>query len=63
MVIGGDAGQPYLVSAQESPAVKAFGEMLDQVEKGVAGRISLKTVEPAAGCGCGGSCDPEKCDC
>ncbi len=63
VVIGGDAGQPYLVSNQESPAIKAFGALIDQVEKGLAGRISLKTVAPASDCGCGGSCNPETCDC
>jgi Mrp family chromosome partitioning ATPase len=63
VVIGGDAGQPYLVSQLESPAVKAFTALLDQVEKGLAGRISLKTVAPAAECGCGGSCNPETCNC
>jgi Mrp family chromosome partitioning ATPase len=64
VVVGGDAGQPYLVSQQESPAVKAFGALIDQVEKGLAGRVSLQTVAPAAGCGCGGGkCNPDTCDC
>ncbi len=64
VTIGGDDGQPYLVSDSDSPAVKAFSELLDSVEKATSNRISLAPIQAAADCGCGGGgCDPNKCDC
>ncbi|HSH13526.1 MAG TPA: Mrp/NBP35 family ATP-binding protein, partial [Desulfurivibrionaceae bacterium] len=63
VVLGGDAGLPYLVSASESPAAKAFGELIDRVEKFV-GKVSLNVIPPASDCGCaGGKCNPDTCDC
>jgi Mrp family chromosome partitioning ATPase len=63
VTIGGDAGQPYLVSDSKSPAVTAFSELLDSVEKATENRISLAPVPEDPDCGCGGICDPNKCDC
>jgi Mrp family chromosome partitioning ATPase len=62
ITIGGDAGKPYLVSGVDSPAVKAFSALVDAVVEVMKGRISLKPVAAACGCGDGG-CDPAKCDC
>ena len=63
ITIGGDAGQPHLVSNTDSPAVRAFADLLDTVENLTTNRVSLDTV-PAADCGCGGGgCNPDKCDC
>ncbi len=60
VVIGGDAGMPYLTSDNESPAIEAFQALLDQVEANVSGKkISLDNAD----CGCGSTCDPNKCDC
>lgn len=62
ITIGGDAGQPYLVSQADSPAVKAFSSLIAAVEEVMRGRVSLGTI--ASGCGCGsGGCNPDKCDC
>ncbi len=62
IVVGGDAGKPYLVSDNDSPAVKAFEGLIDNVEKAGASKVSLAPID--TGCGCtGGSCDPVKCDC
>ncbi|MBU0485503.1 MAG: P-loop NTPase [Proteobacteria bacterium] len=61
VVMGGDSGQPYLSSDADSPAVKAFEEVVTNVEKAMAGKITLAPVD--AGCGCGGVCNPDTCDC
>ena len=63
ITIGGDAGQPYLVSESDSPAVKAFSGLLDSVIKATENRVSLAAIPEAKDCGCGGSCDPDACDC
>jgi len=62
VTIGGDSGQPYLVSDVDSPAVKAFADLLDTVENVMSNRVSLATV-PESDCGCAGSCSPDTCDC
>ncbi len=63
VVLGGDAGMPYLVSVSDSPAVKAFGELIDRVVKSV-GKVSLNVIPAASGCGCtDGKCNPDTCDC
>jgi Mrp family chromosome partitioning ATPase len=62
ITIGGDAGQPYLVSDVDSPAVKAFTSVLDSVEEVMRGRVTLGTIANDCGCGSGG-CNPDTCDC
>ena len=63
ITIGGDAGQPYLVSEIDSPAVKAFALVLDAVEEVVRGKkVTLGTIANDCGCG-GGGCNPDTCDC
>ena len=63
ITIGGDAGQPYLVSELDSPAVKAFTAVLDSVEKVTQNKkVTLGTVGNDCGCG-GGGCNPDTCDC
>lgn len=63
VVLGGDAGSPYLSSDSDSLAVKAFNAVIDNVvaqQKPVSKPVSLNNI----GCGCGsGGCDPVKCDC
>ena len=62
VVIAGDDGAPYLSSDGDSPAIKAFSEVVDNVEKAVAvKKPDLKMAD--SGCGCGGSCNPDTCDC
>ena len=67
VVVAGDTGQPYLSSGAETPATRAFGEVVDAVvQRMPAGKpVSLNTVNPLnAGCGCGpAGCDPNKCNC
>ena len=63
VVVGGDSGKPYLSSATDSPATKAFSEVVTNVEK----RLPV-TKEPSvlkmAGCGCGDSgSSPSGCNC
>lgn len=62
VVLGGDAGAPYLSSGNESPAIAAFNAVVENV---IAQQPSSKPVSLATvGCGCGsGGCDPNKCDC
>ncbi|MFW8601758.1 P-loop NTPase [Desulfobacterota bacterium M19] len=56
VVIGGDEGSPYLTSTSDSPAVKAFGALIDNVVKNTpAAPVSLNVAE--SGCACGGTCD------
>jgi Mrp family chromosome partitioning ATPase len=79
VVVGGDSGQPYLSSDENSPAVKAFAAVVEAVEQrlpitarsteppvqGLKMATGLQTISGAAnGCGCGdGGCNPDKCDC
>jgi Mrp family chromosome partitioning ATPase len=78
VVIGGDSGQPYLSSDEDSPAVQAFTAVVDAVERrlpvkreeinpeqGLKLATGLTNVnESGCGCGCGDSgCNPDKCDC
>ncbi len=63
VVLGGDAGTPYLTSDQDSLAIQAFSAVVDNVlrEQQPAKPVTLAT---AGSCGCGGGgCDPNKCDC
>jgi Mrp family chromosome partitioning ATPase len=62
ITIGGDAGQPYLVSDVDSPAVTAFSALLDSVVEVMRGRVTLAPIAGDCGCGTGG-CNPDKCDC
>lgn len=63
VVMGGDDGNPYLVSDNDSPAVVAFNTVVDNVlaqQQPVKKPVTLSNI----GCGCGsGGCDPNKCDC
>ena len=62
VVIAGDDGAPYLSSEGDSPAIKAFSVVIDNVEKATANKkVSLAMAD--SGCGCGGSCNPDTCDC
>ena len=63
VVMGGDDGKPYLTSDSDSPAVKAFSAVVDNVIKQQA-PVKPVTLATAGSCGCGGGgCDPNKCDC
>lgn len=62
VVIAGDDGAPYLSSDGDSPAITAFSQVVDNVEK------IMSTKKPTlnmadSGCGCGGNCNPDTCDC
>jgi Mrp family chromosome partitioning ATPase len=63
VVVGGDDGSPYLASAADSPATRAFSEVVDNVEKQLPiskTPASLNTIS----CGCGdGGCSPTTCTC
>ncbi len=53
VVVAGDDGKPYLSSSEESPATKAFGEIVTAVETRnppVAPPVTLNMANP--GCGC-----------
>jgi len=58
VVIGGDAGTPYLSSQADSPAVVAFQGVVAQVEAAVAQKKI--TLDPALGAR-GSACDPKAC--
>lgn len=72
VVVGGDSGKPYLSSDENSPAVKAFAEVVEAVERrlkvkkakaGLTLATGLKTITGST-CGCGDDgCNPNKCDC
>ncbi len=66
VVIAGDDGKPYLSSAVESQATRAFGEFLANVEKQLPQKAAaaIPMAGAAASCGCGGGpCNPNTCDC
>ncbi len=59
VVMAGDDGKPYLSSGADSPATKAFGEIITAVETRVppvAAPVALKMAETESSCACGGSC-------
>lgn len=61
VVLGGDDGQPYLASEIDSPAVDAFNELVNRVEKAMSEK---PTLDMASSCGCvGGVCNTDTCDC
>ena len=62
VVLGGDDGNPYLSSDQESPAIAAFAAVIDNVIKQQAPLQPISLANKSCGCG-GGGCDPNKCDC
>lgn len=60
VVVGGDDGTPYLSSATESPAVDAFGNIIDAIVKELsAAKLSLNNFD--TGCACGPTCNPANC--
>lgn len=62
VVIGGDDGIPYLISDENSPAVKAFFTVIENVEKNL--NIAKSTLgNMDSGCACGTTCNPDKCAC
>ncbi len=66
VVIAGDDGAPYLSSDADSPATTAFAKVVDSVElrlPPVAAPVSLNMASSDSSCGCGGSCNPDTCDC
>lgn len=64
IVMGGDDGKPYLSSAADSPAIKAFGDIISNVEKQMATATPLSSLKSAdAGCACGSTCNPSTCNC
>jgi Mrp family chromosome partitioning ATPase len=66
VVMGGDNGQPYLSSDADSPAVKAFAEVVAAVEQRMPVKklhLNMATGSSAVcGCDCGSACAPEKTD-
>jgi Mrp family chromosome partitioning ATPase len=60
IVMAGDDGVPYLASDGDSPAIKAFAEVVTAIEKRlppVAAPVKLKMAGSAGGCACSsGSC-------
>jgi len=60
VVMAGDDGIPYLSSDADSPATKAFGEVVSSVELRlppvVATPVPPKMAATDSGCACGGSC-------
>ena len=69
IVIAGDDGVPYLSSDAKSPATAAFTKVVEAVElrlPPVAAPTTLNMASSDSGssdCGCGGSCNPDTCDC
>ena len=62
VVIGGDDGNPYLSSDEDSPAVKAFSTVIENVEKYLStAKVTLGNMD--SDCACGSTCNPEKCAC
>lgn len=56
VVVAGDDGKPYLSSDEDSPATRAFHEVVTAVETRnppVAPPATLKMAKPECGCGCG----------
>ncbi|MEW6428126.1 MAG: Mrp/NBP35 family ATP-binding protein [Thermodesulfobacteriota bacterium] len=63
VVLGGDAGSPYLSSDEKSLAVRAFEGVIDKVVGTSVTSLPAAPLAMADGCACGGACDPQKCNC
>lgn len=70
VVMGGDNGEPYLSSKADSPAVKAFAEVVMAVEQRLPVKkgqsLQMAGSSSTCGCDCGPTCAPEKtasCNC
>lgn len=64
VVVAGDDGAPYLSSGDNTLAVKAFEEVLNNVEKNLPANANVNIPMASAACGCGtGPCNPDTCDC
>ncbi len=61
VVMGGDAGTPYLSSDEESEATRAFAGVVDNVEKKTAS--TQIPMADSGSCACQGACDPQTCNC
>ena len=57
VVDAGDEGKPYLSSAEDTPATRAFDEVVDNVEDALKNKVSLNM----AGAGC--DCSSGTCNC
>ncbi|OKY74134.1 MAG: ATPase [Desulfobulbaceae bacterium DB1] len=63
VVVGGDDGTPYLTSGEDSPAVRAFAEIIGNVEKHLAAGKTISLASADSGCACGSTCNPSTCNC
>ena len=74
IMMAGDDGAPFLNDGREGPAVVALREVVaavlsslpverEEVATGGRGASSLAMAPQPGGCGCGGKCDPNLCDC
>jgi len=64
VVSGGDEGQPYLAATGDSPAVKAFSDMVDNVEKQAAAAPAappMAETEACSSCSSRSSCNSGSC--
>lgn len=62
VVMAGDDGTPYLSSKGDSPAIKAFGEVVKAIEvriPPIAVAPPLTMAQSDSGCACGGSCSSD----
>jgi Mrp family chromosome partitioning ATPase len=62
VVVGGDDGNPYLSSDDDSPAVQAFAKVIDNVEQNM-NRVKISLENADNGCACGPTCNPDTCAC
>jgi Mrp family chromosome partitioning ATPase len=64
IVAGGDDGAPFLSADNDSPATAAFKVVVDNVEDVLAKKkVELPMADAGSSCGCGGTCNPDTCDC
>jgi Mrp family chromosome partitioning ATPase len=64
VVMACDSGRPYLSSGGDSPAIRAFQAVLENVEKAVPVKAKVTLPSASSGCGCqGGICNPTTCSC
>lgn len=54
VVEAGDSGTPYLSSEEDTPATRAFAEIVKNVEDALKNKVSLNLA--GDGCDCGGTC-------
>jgi Mrp family chromosome partitioning ATPase len=65
VVVAGDTGAPYLSSGEDTPATKAFTDVIEAIEQRLPAKgVTINNLSSGSSCACGsGGCDTNTCNC